>query len=273
METGRKVALIPQQLLDKLIATQHDDDAKVPRAYNDGREVVQRRLVEKINEIFNDHSIPADIRNKWVSHLEHTLENVRKTTEPVRIHIEDEKVGAPPKGGTRNIATLELLMDGRMPTHKAKVRRVLDSIASNEDLTWNDDDRVVSIRGKPIPGSDIFKIVKSLVTLGNTNTTTGFTQVGKTILKKLNDPQDVINKTNLNLLIGSPQRPLTPLHASTPHAASSRRDTSVAATPKPEMHDDDDDDDDESMMSALGGDEHDRTMKGRGFKPLKWICY
>jgi hypothetical protein len=205
MDYAKKVALVPQQFLDK-IAGMHQQQPQtvipplgtVLPPLQDTGDTVQWRLLEEINGIYYDRSMPDDVRAKNMQQVHHLLGSIRKIVHPIRIRIEAEDgsntatppdaiatvptAPAPPPANAGAAGMMEPLFNEIPKKHRAKAKKLVAHLKSTvPGVTW-DNAGVVSVNGQVIPDSSITKIAVDLAMPRSNSIPVGIYQVGREIM-------------------------------------------------------------------------------------------
>jgi hypothetical protein len=213
MDNAKKVALVPQQLLERIASMQQPTalptmSSLPPLA--DTTDTVQRRLLEEINGIYHDQDLPIDVRAKNMQQVQHLLGSIRKSVQPIKIQIlpdkdikeevskreKEEKEKKEKEEAAQDIdrpdIELEMILEKLPITFRKKARRLIMCVESNENIKWDKKSGIVLVRGVPIPNSNILQIVVDLARKAQKRIPVGWYKVGREILRATDFPKDII---------------------------------------------------------------------------------
>jgi hypothetical protein len=205
MENVKKMALVPQAMIDKLLEAQRDQQQLV----NDSP-IQQLSLLDGQLKTVLDGKLPADIKSKEYARILQQYSTIRNKEVRPRQYIPD---------------ITDNLLVGLPNQWKKKAQAVLQSVMKNEDLGLNDKNEII-YKGDRVPGSNITDLVHTFVTPSKRKPA-GWKEFGQALVES-NVPRTFISNENLLKEVDKPEEPvasnpLVPLSPKTKRTPRSKR--------------------------------------------------
>ena len=142
MESTKKMALIPHQLVSSLLAQQHLNPNLAELS----------KLDQEMKLVLDDKNTSPDLKYKQYSQVLHKYMNLRdEQLRPVPISIKQITTTAPQK-------LPDILLDSVPKTNRNKARILLQHVENTPRITWNDQLELI-VDGKKVDGSNLTDLI------------------------------------------------------------------------------------------------------------------
>ena len=212
----RKMAVVPQSMLDKLFSAQSEQ-----QQLTSDTPMVQLSLLDQELKKVLEGNEPADVKAKHYAQVLHTYSNIRDK------EVHRGNPFPPPSRPQKDV------LAGLAQTYINKGKMLMDHLSQVPDLKWNDKNEII-YRDAVIPGSNIIDLVHSFAKPKTKYAPSGWKEFSK-ILTDTNVPklavgnQDLLNDATLAVDLFA--TPTSERSSSTPRKPKRTRRAKIPWTP------------------------------------------
>ena len=187
MQHVKKMALVPQMMVDRMMEAQREQ-----QQLTSNTPIVQLSLLDKELKSILESAMPSDIKAKEYGKVLQHYSTLRSKEIFTPLSVVDVPVKPD-------------LLTGLAPTYINKGKMLVQSIANNPDLQWNDKNEII-YKGRHIAGSNLVDLIHTYAKPKSSQKPVGWRLFGRALIDN-NTPRIALANTEL---VNKIDEPLTP---------------------------------------------------------------